>query len=515
MSDDDDNAKLKDLLQGWDNGDVSDDQMRFAIAAYDALAPEKKEPSLTTRVDIAVSKIEARRKKATPVHPFTSIDGKTQLKEKEDIEALIVELAGLSADDYEQQRRVAATQVGMRLPVLDAMVKAFQKQMPEPEKSQLAPRLPWTTAVNGEALIDDLIADLTRYVVVDRDYTAVTAFWALHTYLVNHGYITPRLFITAPQRGCGKSTLVDWLTTVVQKPVSSVNISAAAVFHIVEDDQPTIIIDEADTFLKLKDELRGVLNSGHRKGGYVSRYDARIKGSKSYSTFSAVALSLIGDLPSTLQDRSVRIRLRRRTLDEKISSLRLDKVNDDLARRCARWALDNQSFVANADPTMPEQLYNRVEDNWRPLITLADVIGGEWPERLREIAVRIAALDAGDDQSAETQFLRDIREIFGDQDWLTTVQLLAGLHGPEHVGLTGKGLAIKLKNYDVAPRQERRGGRVERGYLAKDFADTFKRYLGVPVVPDVPDADGQADEVEDGVEAVRASGTNGTSGTAQ
>jgi hypothetical protein len=267
--------------------------------------------------------------------------------------------------------------------------------------------------------------------------------------------------------------------------------------HIVEEHQPTLLIDEADTFLATKNELRGILNSGHQKNGFVHRWDPQAKRIRSYPTFCACAISLIGVLPPTLQDRSVRVRLRRRRPDEKIASLRTDLMNDEIARRCSRWALDNRHIYANTNPAMPGQLFNRVEDNWRPLVAIADVIGGEWPTRLREIAVRIAELEAGEDPSTDTQLLRDIQDIFAERPWVTTNDLLSGLDNREHV-MSGKRLANTLKPYGIEPKQERRGARVERGYLAKDFADAFARYLDVPFVPDR-----------------EANGTNGTNGTTE
>jgi hypothetical protein len=249
-----------------------------------------------------------------------------------------------------------------------------------------------------------------------------------------------------------------------------------------------------------------VLNSGHQKNGHVLRWDAAIGDVRSFSTFCACAISLIGSLPPTLQDRSIRIRLRRRKPDEPIASLRTDQLNDGLARRCARWAIDNQYLYDACNPTIPEQLFNRVEDNWRPLLTLADVIGAEWPTLLRQIAVRVAEIDAGEDPSADTQLLRDIREIFAGRAWVKTEDLITGLELREQ-GISGKRLANRLKPYGIEPKQERRGVQVERGYLARDFADAFSRYLNVPDVPLVPDAERP---VAKGQEATGTNGTNGT-----
>jgi putative DNA primase/helicase len=168
--------------------------------------------------------------------------------------------------------------------------------------------------------------------------------------------------------------------------------------------------------------------------------------------------------------------------------------------------MDNEFTYANADPPIPEQLFNRVEDNWRPRLALADVIGGEWPTRLREIAVKIAKLESGEDPSTDTQLLRDLHEIVADRDWITSKDLLGGLNGREYM-LSGKRLVNVLKPYGIEPRQERRGSKIERGYLVRDFADAFARYLDVP---DVPDAGASS---EDAVERGLATGTNGTNGT--
>jgi putative DNA primase/helicase len=136
-------------------------------------------------------------------------------------------------------------------------------------------------------------------------------------------------------------------------------------------------------------------------------------------------------------------------------------------------------------------------------LKIADVIGGQWPMRLRQIAVNITQLEADEDPSVGTRLLQDIHEILGDQDWITSNSLISKLHVREWITMSGKGLANKLKPYGIEPRQERRGERVERGYFAKDFADAFARYLSVPLVPVVPDAE----------EPQLATGTNGTPGT--
>jgi putative DNA primase/helicase len=425
----------------------------------------------------------------------------------EEVKAEIVRLSTLPVIEYERERDAASARLRMRKSVIDKLVEDEKAKIPVVGPG--LDREPALTPVAGCELIDDLVKDLTRYVSLDPDYAVTTSFWVIHTYLLDHAFISPRLAVTAPELRCGKSTLIQWLKGVVQRPMLSVNISAAAVYHVVEDQHPTLLIDEADTFLSFNNELRGILNSGHERGGTVQRWDARAKSIISYSTYSACAISLIGNLPSTLQDRSIRIRMRRAKPTEKIVSLRAD-VSSKLPGRCARWALDN--CYSLADPTIPEQLFNRVEDNWRPLLAIADVIGGPWPERLRAIAVKIAELEADEDPSQGTQLLHDIREILGNRAWITSSALIAQLNAKVWL-MTGKKLAGLLKPYGVEPTQQRRGGEPERGYLAADFADAFARYLGVPDVPDVPVTSEQETEPETLPKQPDVTGTSGTSGT--
>src|SRR5262249_37217060 len=83
--------------------------------------------------------------------------------------------------------------------------------------------------------------------------------------------ISPRLGVRSPTKGCGKTLLLDVLDRVVARPLPTTNVTAAAIFRVIEAHRPTLLVDEADTFLRDNDELRGVLNSGHRKGGAVLR----------------------------------------------------------------------------------------------------------------------------------------------------------------------------------------------------------------------------------------------------
>ena len=175
---------------------------------------------------------------------------------------------------------------------------------------------PWGGRVEGSVL-DPPVRGHSEYVVLEDGATEGIALWAMHTHALDAFVISPRLAITSVVMRCGKTTLLDVLAKIVRRPLPTVNATAAAIFRVVDNLQPTILMDEADTFLAKNDELRGILNSGHRRNdAFVIRADGI------YSTWAPAAVAMIGRLPGTLEDRSISVRLKRRRSDNpSLSSL--------------------------------------------------------------------------------------------------------------------------------------------------------------------------------------------------
>ena len=119
--------------------------------------------------------------------------------------------------------------------------------------------------------------------------------------------------------------------------------------------------------------------------------------------------------------------MRSRRIDKSVERLRHSHDVDfkPLARMAARWSIDNQNELSDADPDVPQNLHDRAADNWRPLIAIADLAGGEWPARARRTAIKLSAEEQG--KSARTQLLSDIREILGDRDKITSSELVTRL----------------------------------------------------------------------------------------
>ena len=271
----------------------------------------------------------------------------------------------------------------------------------------------------------------------------------------------------------------------------SSNISPASLFRIVEKYSPTLLVDEADSFLRDKEELRGILNSGHtRDAAYVVRTVGDENEPRRFSTWAAKAVALIGHLPDTLADRSLVVPMRRRAAGEHVERLRLDRADgfEDLRRRAARWAADRLGELRGADPEVPGELGDRAADNWRPLLAIADLAGGEWPGRARRAALALSGNGSEPRDSVREQLLADIREAFEERGpgRLLTEDLLQDLRAREDRPwgewrgghpLSAVQLPRLLKPFGVRPRLFRTGPKVARGYEPESFADAFSRYL--------------------------------------
>jgi hypothetical protein len=265
---------------------------------------------------------------------------------------------------------------------------------------------PWPKPVDGAVLLDALVKELQRFVVFPKWAVETLALWILHTYAFQSRDVTTYLAIESPEKECGKSTLLTVLSHFVDRPAVSSNISSSAFFHAIEELQPTLLIDEADSNLRARRELRGILNAGYTKPtAYVWRmtYEAtlnaevdaaewaRVAGNAGgtlvrYSSWCPKAIATIGHLDDTLASRCIVIRMQRKMEGEECERLKMMKATE-LKRRCARFVLDHAAEITNADPPMPAGLTNRAADIWEPLFVLADLAGGIWRELARQAAL--------------------------------------------------------------------------------------------------------------------------------
>ncbi|MGW3495868.1 DUF3631 domain-containing protein [Streptomyces sp. NPDC001020] len=350
----------------------------------------------------------------------------------------------------------------------------------------------------GSKLLDELRAQIAQFVIPPSPEAldAIT-LWVVATHLQPAWQHAPRLAVVGPAKRCGKSRLLDVLTETVHDPMLTINTTPAAIFRsISEEEPPTLLVDEADTIFGPKmaeknEETRGLLNAGHQRGRYVTRVVGNDHTPHKFATFAMAAIAGIGDLPDTVMDRSVVIRMRRRAEGEKVKPFRSRRdipALHELRDRIHAWARPLLEDAANLEPDMPVE--DRAADTWEPLVIVADLAGGRWPRLARVACARMVAAEvaAEEDHPSGARILADIRRVFFAQrevDSLSTEELLHHLRqDPEapwaergRDGLTARELGRMLRDFDIRPGNVRMADRTQRkGYMRNKFLDAWRRY---------------------------------------
>jgi len=351
---------------------------------------------------------------------------------------------------------------------------------------------PWPDPVDGGALLTAIASTFPRYLALPKHANIALALWVLHAYTFSAWFTSPFLAITSPAKRCGKTLLLIVLGALVPRRLFASNVTPAVLFRTIEKYSPVLLIDEADTFVRDNDELRGVLNSGHTRTTAVAiRAVGDDHEPRAFSTWCAKAIALIGKLPGTLADRAIEIPMRRRTAGESVERLRQDRIEglcQDTRRQAARWADDHLAHLQDRDPSVPDTLNDRAADCWRPLLAIADHVGGPWPTRAREAALALAG--AADDEDVATLLLGDLRDIFEAEDnpdvlasSVLIEQLVALEDRPWAEWSKGRPmspakLARMLAGYSVHPAGSIRvGAKTARAYRRTAFVEAWDRYL--------------------------------------
>ena len=387
--------------------------------------------------------------------------------------------------------------VQSRTAMVDVALSLVQQNEEDEQGIKFAEQEAYQGVVDGAVLLDTIKATLSTYIFLPRGAAETEALWILHAHALDAFDFSPFLAIVSPEKRCGKTANLELTGSMVPRPLFASNITAPALFRAVEKYAPTLLIDEADTFIGGSDELRGVLNSGHRrKSAFVIRCVGDNSEPKLFKTWSPKIVARIGELPDTLADRSITIRMVRKSPTDKTERLRLDRLEEKLQELCkqaAKWANDNIEALRASDPLMPEALNDRAADSWRPLIAIADCVGGTWPQDAREAAKTLSGIAAGEESSVRVRLLTDIKSIFESdhRDAISSVDLASALSKMEDRkwGEWKKGKPITpiqvaglLKPFKIAPRQVWINQANYRGYALEDFADAFTRYIPSPEV---------------------------------
>jgi hypothetical protein len=365
-------------------------------------------------------------------------------------------------------------------------------------------------AVDGAQVLDQVCAALRWFVKFQCAEAADAA--ALHV-AVTHAaaslQVAPRLRVKSPTKRCGKSRLLEVESWLVRNPLKTVNISAAALVRSIDaSDPPTIVFDEMDATFgrnskgdEKAEALRGILNGGFDRNQPYVRWDVTTRSLDQCPTFALAILAGIGDLPDTIEDRSIPIVLHPKTKAETCTItgqhtgcplVHRFKGRRDVPQLCqirdrlAAWMLPRAEWIGAGEPVMPPGLNDRAEDIWEPLVSLADLAGGTWPQRARQ-AARVLCAEAELDAGESMRLLTDLWDVFARSGWpqMPSEMIVHELWKIEEAPwgdwfghpLNQRELAKLLRPFGIRPKAIRIGESTPRGYTAADLWDAWVRYV--------------------------------------
>ena len=353
----------------------------------------------------------------------------------------------------------------------------------------------------AEAL-DELDEFVARYVHFESGAQRTAAvLWVAVTYVADAFDVAPYLHIKSPEKQSGKTLLLEVIELTAKDAMLTSNISPASLYRVMDSRHPTLLIDEIDAVFPSRrgngnsrgEDLRSLINSGYRRGAKTYRQvGPRWDKTEEFDSFGPKALAGIGELPDTIADRAIPIRLQRKPRSLKLSRWRRRMVKEEAAEVADRLSLALADFspplLEEEWPELPDQLSDRGQELWEPLLTVADYAGDGWLSRGSAAAIH---LHTGTDQAGETlgiRLLADLRVVFAEKQ-AHTQSLLEGLHALDESPwgdwfgkpITARFLADRLRPYNIFSQNVRLPAGQKKGYTRASFVESWDRYL-----PDVP-----------------------------
>ncbi len=320
--------------------------------------------------------------------------------------------------------------------------------------------------------------------------------WTVHTWIPEQAEQSPYLDVSSPEKQCGKSQVGKTAALVVRRPWSVITPSEAVVYRKIEQDRPTLLMDEVDTIFGAKaagnyEALRALLNAGNERGTSVPRVmkagNAGNMELQEFSIFCPKMLMGIGRLPDTVTDRSIPIRMARKSRSQKVERFRardVETVAAPLRARLSRWAA--AANLTDARPHLPI-------NSPTPTGLLGAAAGHCWTKRAetgRNVLAgrRLCFPPAGprNPNRSASVLLADVRAIFptmATADGLPTQTNSRSAQGDGGITLARterqrhqpRRRPELLDPYGVKPGQHRFEGQSVKGYLREPFLDPWER----------------------------------------
>jgi Protein of unknown function (DUF3631) len=372
---------------------------------------------------------------------------------------------------------------------------------PDQSLSWLGPPPPETPPRAGHEVLDDVATFVSRFSVFPSEHCAPTlALWYAHTHATEQFYVTPRLVLDSAEPGSGKTRVLEVAQHLVRAPEMTISATPAALVRLVAVGPITILFDEVDAIFNPKnggnEDLRGLLNAGYKRSATIARCvgDAKNMKVERFPVYAPAALAgIAGALPTTITTRAITIHMRRRRHDEPVEAFRERQVAHQaqpLREHLATWINSIASRLADAHPTMPDDVTDRAAEIWEPLLAIAEAAGEHWPTTARSACEHFVLETGLHTTSLGIRLLADLRELFSRAGTgrMTTAEIITTLNNLveapwgdlEGKPLDARRLGSELGKYGVRSKDIKINGHSIKGYRADGadgLADAWSRYL--------------------------------------
>jgi hypothetical protein len=380
--------------------------------------------------------------------------------------------------------------------------KEYRGDVDVEEDTRSTGEAPWDGPVDGHALLNRIYNRIRRHVAITEKRAAVCAVWPFvahsHEDVANH---SPFLCIYGPEHESGKTTLlhiISWLSPqrrLVTKPTVSL-------YHATNRGM-SIFVEEGRRLFEIED-LIDLIDSSYNRGVTITRIIKHEE--REFHLFSPKAFTLLGSrkiISPATASRCWFVKLLPRKADETVDPFffRDDPDLTEMRRMLARWIADHADTLRQTQYTveLPERLKNdRAADSWRLAIAIADLIGGDWPARIRAAALSVLPKKSDTTISWHRRAVADLRTYVDTLiktakgkpvEYAETSKFLAWLlKDPESEWHRYKGnravnqwdLTYLIRdNYEIGTAKV---GKARRGgWILAEFAEIFERVLKNPL----------------------------------
>ena len=139
----------------------------------------------------------------------------------------------------------------------------------------------------------------------EKQYDIITS-WIFCTWISEVIPVVPYLFFYGVKES-GKTKGLEILRDLCYRGILNTNISIPALYRSIEEYNPTLLIDESDSWTKEhRQQMIGILNSGYRKGSNAIRVTGKAFNKlQFFKTFGFKAIAGTRQLKDTLESRCI------------------------------------------------------------------------------------------------------------------------------------------------------------------------------------------------------------------